>query len=351
MRTLSILSNIVIFSVTSISALKYGQLCDSTPLYRESWQYDDSCDDVYLFCDPASNTCNYKGCSNADYIAGWDTNVREFPARCTGTTFCPDNRSKCEPQVSVGSRCEVQRDDECSGSDSICLNSTCFIKGAPLGGNCGTDISTYTSYDAAGDAIQQTIIRDNCTDGTWCSDFLCIQSKDVNAACDQDRECLSGTCSNNGVCIVGPDVFHKIANWLWGVLATAIVLFVVLILCLLWILHRYQSKQEHAKIVQFFGDNEEFSKYAMLNEDDGSSYHDSDSLRVPTPLSNQQLNDSRHSLVYLTTPDYNTSHSLTIKPKNASSTGLNTMTQNSRASSTHNVSNLFTRSHTPDPQQ
>ncbi|GAN01939.1 hypothetical protein MAM1_0014c01376 [Mucor ambiguus] len=211
--------------------------------------------------------------------------------------------------------------------------------------------STYTSYDAAGDAIQQTIIRDNCTDGTWCSGFLCIQSKDINAACDQDRECLSGTCSNNGVCIVGPDVFHTIANWLWGVLATAVVLFVVLVLCLLWILHRYQSKQEHAKIVQFFGDNEEFSKYAMLNEDDSSSYHDSDSLRAPTPFSNQQLSDSRHSLVYLTTPDYNTSHSLTIKPKNASSTGLNTMTQNSRASSTNNVSNLFTRAHTPDPQQ
>ncbi|CEP18566.1 hypothetical protein [Parasitella parasitica] len=203
--------------------------------------------------------------------------------------------------------------------------------------------STYTSYDAAGDSIQQTIIRDNCTDGTWCSRFVCVQSKELNSACDQDRECLSGTCSNNGVCIVGPDVFHKIANWLWGVLATAIVLFVVLVLCLLWILHRYQSKQEHAKIVRFFGDNEDFSKYAMLNDDDNSSYDGSDS-RANTPFGSHQLNDSRHSLIYLTTPDYNTSHSLTVKTKHSSSsTGLN-MTQNSRSSSTNNAL-------PPDPQQ
>lgn len=212
--------------------------------------------------------------------------------------------------------------------------------------------SSYTSYDAAGDAIQQTIIRDNCTDGTWCSSFLCIQSKEINAACDQDRECLSGTCSNDGICIVGPDVFHKIANWLWGVLATAVVLFVVFVLCLLWVLHRYQSKQEHAKIVRFFGDNEEFSKYAMLNEDndDNSSYYDPNDSRANTPFSNH-LNDSRHSLVYLTTPDYNTSQSLSKKSnKNASTTGLD-MAQNSRSLSPNNMSGTFTRAHTPDPQQ
>lgn len=41
-------------------------------VYRATWQYDDSCANVYLFCDASrNNTCNYKGCSNTDYIQGY----------------------------------------------------------------------------------------------------------------------------------------------------------------------------------------------------------------------------------------------------------------------------------------
>lgn len=77
--------------------------------------------------------------------------------------YCPDNGAQCTPLVQVGGHCELvsltfffffsvsmriyayfikllqQRDDECAGKESICLNSTCFVKGAPLGGNCGSD--------------------------------------------------------------------------------------------------------------------------------------------------------------------------------------------------------------------
>ncbi|RCH95194.1 hypothetical protein CU098_002623 [Rhizopus stolonifer] len=317
--------------VTEVQALDYGAMCDPTPLYRESWQYDDSCEDVYLYCDPSTNTCNYKGCSNADYIAGWDTKVRPLPVRCNSSTYCPDNNSKCTPTVPTGQRCEIQRDDECSGNNAICLNSTCFIKGAPLGGNCGSDLTVYITYDAAGDSLQQTIIRDNCTDGTYCFSAVCIESKVNDSPCEQDRECLSGTCSNGGICINGPEVFHKIQPWLWGVLGAAVVIFVLLVLGLLWILHRYQSKQEHQKITKFFGDNEEFAKYAMMNDDD-DSYYDNDSR------TNLPLNDSRN-LVYLTTPDYRLSQALTVGSKSASTSALNLSSSNStpRLSSTTNI--------------
>ncbi|OBZ84275.1 hypothetical protein A0J61_07675 [Choanephora cucurbitarum] len=250
----------------------------------------------------------------------WNVSVRALPVRCDASTYCPDNNSRCTPTVATGQHCEIQRDDECSGNNAICLNSTCFIKGAPLGGNCGSDLTVYMTYDAAGEGLQQTIIRDNCTEGTYCDNALCIQSKALGSSCEQDRECLSGTCSNDGSCINGPDVFHKVQPWLWGVVGASVVLFVCLVLGLLWMLHRYQSKKEHEKISKFFGDNQEFAKHALMNDDDYSDY-DGDSR------ANQPLNDSRN-LVYLTTPDYQLSQALTVGSRNASSSALNQSTPN-----------------------
>ncbi|KAI9010007.1 hypothetical protein CLU79DRAFT_710764 [Phycomyces nitens] len=287
------------------------------------YKFGDSCDNIYLFCDPKTNTCNTKGCTNADYLKGWDLAVRKMPDRCGNGTYCPDNNSNCTPLLSIGSHCEMQRDDECSGPISICLNSTCFIKGAPMGGSCGSDTTNYVSYDAEGFAVQQTIIRDNCTIGSYCEDqssYACIPSKANGLACNQDRECISGTCSNDGTCVNGPDVFHTIQPWLWGVLGAAVTVFVLMILGALWVLHRYQSNLEHEKIAKFFGDNEEFGRYAMAERDDedASSYDGGyfpDRPRMPM-LANE-------SVVYLTTPDYLKSSSLSTHSKrNASATRL-----------------------------
>ncbi|RCH80980.1 hypothetical protein CU098_007222, partial [Rhizopus stolonifer] len=265
-----------------------------------TFEYNDSCKNIYLFCDSTTRTCNYKGCSNSDYIKKWDITLRPIPTRCDNTSYCPDDNSQCTPRVSVGSHCELQRDDECIGTNTICLNSTCFTKGAPLGGNCASDTTLYTSEDADEKLVQQTIVRDNCTEGTYCLESTCVISKDLNSVCSQDRECLSGTCSNEGFCIQGPDVFRVIKAWLWGILGACIVIFILLVLGLLWILHRYQSRQEHAKIDKFFGDNDDFTKYAMLDEDDSS-------------------------MVYLKTPDYLQSQALSTSHKNPSSSNLHRM--------------------------
>lgn len=157
----------------------------------------------------------------------------------------------------------------------------------------------YTSYDAGGYEVQQIIIRDNCTTGTYCVNGACINSKELGASCEQDRECLSQYCSNTGVCINGPDVFHTIPAWLWAVLGVAVFIFVIIVLVALWFLHRYQSRKEHEKMMKFFGDNEEFAKYAMLEGDD-------------MPLVTQHNADGRSSVVYLTTPDYEQSSNLTL---------------------------------------
>ncbi|KAI7865180.1 hypothetical protein BDF14DRAFT_1875670 [Spinellus fusiger] len=300
---------------------EHGDACSASPLYTSSYEYGDSCDNVYLYCNPITNTCSNKGCTNADYLKGWDVLLRKMPDRCTSTTYCPDNNSQCRPLLPVGASCELQRDDECTGNLGICLNSTCFIKGAPLNGNCGSERTTYISYNAGGFAIEQTIVRDNCTLGTYCGDIsACIPSKPIQESCSQDRECLSGTCSNGGLCVNGPEIFHTIQPWLWGVLAAAVAVFVCVILGALWVLHRYQSNKEHEKIAKFFGDNEQFGRYAMAErDDDASSYdggHYSDRIRNPILASD--------SVVYLTTPDYLKSSGLSTNSwrNNASATRL-----------------------------
>ncbi|CDH57899.1 hypothetical protein RO3G_11043 [Lichtheimia corymbifera JMRC:FSU:9682] len=279
-------------------ALSYGQQCDASAIYTATWQYDDSCQNVYLFCDPATNTCNYKGCANSDYMKEWNVAVHPYPPRCHGGTYCPDSNSKCTPLVQPGGHCELQRDDECAGNNAICLNSTCYIKAAPLSGGCATDVTDYVSYDATGNGVQQRIVRDNCTQGTYCVHSKCIPSKENGMACDQDRECISGTCSTDYVCINGPEVFRTIPTWLWAVVGVAVFLFVLATLVVLWILHRFQAKRERALRAKFFGDNEEFAKYAMLEQPDGD---DNDGSRSSDPSS------LTRSMVYLTTPEYNES--------------------------------------------
>lgn len=181
-----------------------------------------------------------------------------------------------------------------------------------MGGNCGSDRTDYISYDAKGFALKQTIIRDNCTEGTYCNDdtHVCISSLPLDAACWQDRECLSGTCSDDGKCINGPDVFHTIARWLWAVLACSIFVFVLLILGVLWILHRYQSRMEHEKAAKFFGDNDEFYKRYQMRQNE-SSY----GLVANNQSTDSVSSDKRASVVYLTTPDYQESAALgTTRP-------------------------------------
>lgn len=151
----------------------------------------------------------------------------------------------------------------------------------------------YVSYDAKGLAVHQTIIRDNCTEGTFCTDeHRCTASFPVGADCGQDRECITQYCNDEGKCINGPDTFHKIATWLWAVLGCSVFLFVLFILGLLWILHRYQSRKEHEKSRKFFGDNDEFYK------------------RYQSAISDEKIDNNRQSIVYLTTPDYNESTAL-----------------------------------------
>lgn len=184
------------------------------------------------------------------------------------------------------------------------------------------DRTEYTSYNAQGYALRQRIVRDNCIQGTYCSNTnKCDQSYLNGFACSQDRECISQTCSTDGRCVNGPDVFHTISTWLWAVLGIAVVLFILLVLGILWVLHRYQSKREREKIIKFFGDNEQFAKYAMLEEDGGDELTAAGTTQVSggdhheASGNKEGSNSSRPSMVFLAHPDYHVSSALgTTRP-------------------------------------
>ncbi|KAI8061590.1 hypothetical protein BC940DRAFT_310193 [Gongronella butleri] len=328
---------------------QFGQPCDPFPYYAAlTWEYIDSCRNMYLYCDPTSNTCNYVGCANTDYIKGWNTAIRPFPSRCGANTYCPDNNSKCTPLVPTFGKCEMQRDDECQGTNAICLNSFCNIKNVPLGGTCGNDTTQYVSMNAEQQNVMQTIVRDNCTSGTYCVNSACITSKPLGSQCDQDRECLSDTCSGS-VCVQAPDVFHTIAPWLWGVVGAAVVVFILVVLVALYFLQRYQSKKEHEKAKRFFGDNEEFAKYAMLEQDDDSYYDETTGLQPPPSISGDS---KRASMVFLTTPDYVKSSALSVGNHSATKLPLPpSVTGSPRASGTFTPPMRNSGSFTPPMRQ
>lgn len=124
----------------------------------------------------------------------------------------------------------------------------------------------YVSYDSRGKQIFQTIIRDNCTTGSFCDynqSHTCIPAKAIGEPCLQDNECLTDSCiDSSNICGLAADAFHNVSLLVWVALAISIFLFVLVTLLLLWYLHRYQSKQEHEKARQFFEDANMFSKLA-----------------------------------------------------------------------------------------
>lgn len=213
------------------------------------------------------------------------------------------------------------------------------------------------SYDATGNGVQQRIVRDNCTEGTYCVHSQCIPSKPNGMTCDQDRECISWTCSTDYICINGPEVFRTIPTWLWAVVGVAVFLFVLATLAVLWILHRFQAKRERALRAKFFGDNEEFAKYAMLENDAmplfGDDPNSNTGAATPSP------NNSRTSMVYLTTPDYYESSALSTHAgrksfRNSSASKLRDSTASlsmgrDSAQFGGRTSTTPDRSHTPEP--
>ncbi|KAL1922344.1 uncharacterized protein VTP21DRAFT_9883 [Calcarisporiella thermophila] len=255
------------FLPTLVSAKAWGEACDPSPVYTPTHRYQDSCDNIMLACDPSNKTCVYRGCSNQDYLPGWN-NAIPLPVRCPqNVSYCPDNNLKCMPLKPLNSSCEPSRDDECEGQHGICLNQICELKVKTLGQPCVVDITEYrrAGYDGEHSIIQK-IIRDNCGLGTFCDmgSQTCIQANPLGSRCEQDRECTSGACNDMGFCDKPPDSFREVPTWVYATIGVAVFAFVMLTLLLLWVLHRHHRRTLRAKRARFFEEQEAFRQAAML---------------------------------------------------------------------------------------
>ncbi|OZJ03023.1 hypothetical protein BZG36_03980 [Bifiguratus adelaidae] len=310
-----------------------GQACNPqlSHLDQASMTYMDACLDPTLSCQPQGNstttgTCVYKVCANTDYIKNWPTNV-QFPVRCNGTQYCPDNGLGCQPLIPTGSRCEYARDDECQGADgkglnAICLNYVCNVKAAALGAPCELDEFTYIYYYRSDSGYQQIVQRDNCTTNTYCNAQFnvshtgtCVPAFADGQACTQDRMCMSQNCNNDGaggpgVCANPPDAFKVVPLWTWATIGAAIIVFMIIVLLGLWLLHRFQSRREHNKIKLFYEQQELFKQQNNINER-GSIY-----LSTPSMV---DLGGKRHSMSSLSLSSNNPRSQIRSPGSNSSS--------------------------------
>jgi len=271
----------------------FGDQCNPNQhSYNQFLKYSDDCNSQMLACNANTQTCVWKTCANVDYLKHWNVQKNsKVPQRCSSTQFCPDDGSACQDLLPPGSTCSPQRDDECAPNTpvngGICMNSTCYVKAALLGGACGVDFQQYNYAYQDLVIIQQNIYRDNCSVGLTCDlvTNTCKPGGVLGSTCTQDRDCASGSCSSGpqnptGACIQPPDTYNKLNLWQWVAIGGGVLVFVLLTLVLLYSLHRIQRKREQARIAAFFGVQDDFKR--------GIGYRDSDAkstivLATPQP--------------------------------------------------------------------
>lgn len=205
--------------MTTTASQTFGEACTPTANFNVTY-YADTCNSQMLSCDANSQTCQWRSCTILGITPGWNNATHSPPTPCGSGTFCPNSQLRCLPVLSTGSSCEKGRDDECAGSEAICLNSVCSRKSASVNSICGTEMLS-DGYSAVG------VVRDNCTSGTFCSALngigVCQDALVGGATCLQNRQCLSQQC-NNDICEAPAASADSLPAWKWAIIGVIIAL-------------------------------------------------------------------------------------------------------------------------------
>ncbi|KAH8924027.1 hypothetical protein BT69DRAFT_1261801 [Atractiella rhizophila] len=190
-----------------------------------------------LFCAPdasgsgGSGTCARKGCRKDEYPFGYNVTDR-LPPMCPPSQFCPDAEDACRPLVPIGGVCELNRDGlspfpSNSTSDAmrrtVCLNSICTVANVSLSQPCQMSTTSITGYLPTGEPSTTILTRSNCIEGLYCSllanPSICQPLLAPKVACQNDFQCLSGTCTTEGKCdslvLENPERM----KWIWTVVS------------------------------------------------------------------------------------------------------------------------------------
>jgi len=140
-------------SVTIAGSVPPGGPCSASnnTLDPASHKFLSECTDA-TFCSAASNgSCLPRLCRRDQFaFRSSDPSATSIPSLCNTGFFCPDEGTGCKPQGSVGSACQLNRDEQCApppfsedrsdqvaGSQqgfngSICLHSFCMYVPRPF---------------------------------------------------------------------------------------------------------------------------------------------------------------------------------------------------------------------------
>ncbi|KAJ3569936.1 hypothetical protein NP233_g4734 [Leucocoprinus birnbaumii] len=188
--------------------------------------------------------CVPRACRRDEFPFGFPSDSPLPPLCSSENVFCPDNGSGCRSVLSVGSPCELGRDEQCavpqglgSGSQfniykdkgltnkgALCLNRSCTYVNATLAYPCIVENTTYTFPSPASHSLYTlSVIRHNCLPELYCdpTDLICLKARSVGEPCIADFECVTATCEL-GTCVNSLEFSYEVTSRQWAILITAI---------------------------------------------------------------------------------------------------------------------------------
>lgn len=155
-------SSSFLFSSALAGSVAKGGTCSqaNNRLQIGTFQFDGDCDST-SFCS-SSSVCEAKGCRRDQFPFGYPQDDANLPPFCPKGQFCPDEEDACQDLLTVGSACQLNRDDECEAppnfkdiasnrfgqnhNGSVCLNFQCMWANVTVGLPCVVENTPYIAY-------------------------------------------------------------------------------------------------------------------------------------------------------------------------------------------------------------
>ncbi|KAJ3800575.1 hypothetical protein GGU11DRAFT_676980 [Lentinula aff. detonsa] len=264
-----------IFSVLIVLALQayagttsVGGPCSASRdhLDPNTHKFMSDCSDL-AYCSGSENgTCLARTCRRDEFPFGYST-PDALPPLCLSGSFCPDEGNGCKTQVSPGSACQMNRDEQCARAinwqeisslenfyGSICLRTVCMYANATLGTPCVIDNTTYTDIGLNGQLDTTIVIRDNCRSPyLYCdqTSLVCEQSKAIGSSCQIDQECEQRNCVVS-TCVEPPETPLRVAPWQYAITAMCILGAMVAICLMLTLIHKRHRLLRYRELREYY---------------------------------------------------------------------------------------------------
>ncbi|CAE6517777.1 unnamed protein product [Rhizoctonia solani] len=265
-RTFALALGAVLPLVALAGNITEGGACSQSNTYLTpgSYQLNTDCD-AMTYCN-GSGVCAKKRCRKDEFPFGYGTTeFKDLPRMCPSGQFCPDEEDECQNILSVGSACQLNRDDECEPAPdtslstidnhrgAICLNYQCMWQNVTVGQACVVENIPYIAYSVQGEFVN-IVSRGNCRKGLYCdaAQKICIATQDYGSSCTADKECTSGNCLDNLTCGFSTDAPRKLAVWIYVVVAIAIVGGMLLTVGTLFMIHRKERDEIRQQREQYW---------------------------------------------------------------------------------------------------